>query len=169
MYRTHLFSMFVLVMLVLSACQPKAPSAQPPKDASVVQAFSKPKAACEGVAEWTIEANSQDWIDVSIEWTAIDSTTVQDNFKHLKFETFLDGKALADVMKYPTGLEPFSLTCGDMAIEGSALKYALFLPPLSKGDHKILWRVILDAEISDGWGTYPAGVAGEFTANVTVQ
>jgi hypothetical protein len=169
MYRINLVSVFILVVLILSACQPQAPAAQPPKDASVVQAFSKQQAGCEGLSEWAIEASPLDWIDVSEEWGAIDSATAQDNFKHLKVETFLDGKALADVMAHPTSPEPFSLTCGDITIEGSAVKYALFLPPLSKGDHKILWRITLDSEISDGWGKYPAGVLGEFTANVKVQ
>ncbi len=169
MYRTHLFSMLVLVMLALGACQPKVPGAQPPKDAPVVQAFSKQKAGCESLTEWTVEAGPQDWIDVSEEWAAIDSATAQENFKHLKVETSLDGKALADAMKYPTSPEPFSLTCGSTTMQGSAVKYALYLPPLSQGDHKVVWRITLDAEISDGWGTYPAGVLGEFTANMKVR
>jgi hypothetical protein len=169
MYRAILFSMFVLIVLMVSACQPKAPSAHPPKEAPVVQGFSKQKAGCEGATEWTIEASPQDWIDVSIEWATIDTATVQDNMKHLKYETFLDGKALADFMKYPTSPEPYSQVCSDATYQGSAITYVLFLPPLSKGDHKIFWRITSDAEISDGWGTYPAGVLGEFTANVKVQ
>lgn len=169
MSRSSLFYVFMLIVLVLSSCQPKVPAAQPPKNATAVEAFSKQKAGCEGVAEWTIEASPQDWIDATSEWAAIDVVTVQDNFRHLKVETYLDGKAIADAMEYPTSPEPFSLTCGDTTLQGSAMKYALFLPPLSKGDHKILWRISLDAEISDGWGTYPAGVLGEFTATVHVQ
>lgn len=33
----------------------------------------------------------------------------------------------------------------------------------------MLWRISSDADISDGWGNYPSGVLGEYTANVKVQ
>lgn len=169
MSRQTLLSLLMLVTLMLSACQSKAPASLPPKDAPVVEAFSKQQAMCEGKMEWTAEANTKDWVDVSIEWVAKDVSTAQDNIKHFKLETSVDGARLADAMKYPGSPEPFSINCGGTVTEGSGIKYALFLPPLSKGEHKIAWRATVLDDLNDGWNDYPKGTEFTFTATVMVK
>lgn len=151
------------------AIQPKSPTSLPPKDAPVVSAFSKQKALCEDLKEWKVEAGTKDWIDVSIEWVAVDIATTQNNVKHIKLVTSVDGTALADTMKYPTSPEPFSINCSGKVIEGSSVRYALFLPPLSKGAHKITWHGRVDEDLSDGWDDYPKGTGFVFTATVMVR
>ena len=153
----------------MNAGQPKGPAFLPPKDAPVVEAFSKQKAMCESHLEWTVEASTKDWIDVGVEWAAIDAATAQDNIKHLKLETSLDGTTVADTMKYPSSAEPFSINRSGAPIRGGGIKYALFLPPLSRGEHKIVWRAFLDADISDGWNHYPKGTEIVFTATIMVK
>jgi len=162
-------AVLLLGVLLMSACQPKSPTSLPPRDAPVVEAFSKQKGMCEGLMEWTIEASTKDWMDLSIEWVAIDTATVQDNFKHIKIETSVDGTTLADTMKYPGSPEPFSINCGGSLIEGTGIKYALFLPPLSKGEHTIAWRVTIEDDLNDGWNDYPKGAEFTFTGAVTVH
>lgn len=169
MSRSPLFSVLLLAVLLMSACQPKAPASQPPKNAPVIEAFSKQQAMCEGKMEWTLDASTKDWIDVSAEWVAADATTAQDNVKHFKMEMSLDGSPLADSMKYPQAPEPFSITCGDTTIQGSGIKFALFLPPLSKGNHKIAWHATILNDLNDGWSDYPKGTEFTFTATVTVK
>ena len=169
MTRQSLFSILLLVTLMLSACQPKGPASLPPKDAPVVAAFSKQKAMCEGQMEWTVEAGVKDWIDVSLEWVSKDAATTQDNVKHFKLETSVDGTTLADTMKYPSSPEPFSINCGGTVTEGSGIKYALFLPPFSKGEHKITWHATVLDDLNDGWNDYPKGTEFTFTAAVTVK
>lgn len=169
MSRSHLLSVLMLVTFMLSACQLQAPVSQPPKDTPVVEAFSKQKAMCEGQTEWTLEAGTKDWIDVSLEWVAKDVSTAQDNVKHVKLETSVDGATLADTMKYPSSPEPFSINCGGTLIEGSGIKHALFLPPLSKGEHKIAWHATILDDMNDGWNDYPKGTEFTFTATVTVK
>jgi len=169
MFRSPLFAILLLGVLLMSACQPRDPASLPPKDAPVVEAFSKQEALCEGQMEWTVEAGTKDWIDVSIEWVAIDTATTLDNVKHIKFETSVDGKTLADTMKYPSSPEPFSISCDGSLIEGIGIKYALFLPPLSKGEHTVSWHVIIEDDLNDGWSDYPKGTEFTFTGTVTVQ
>jgi len=169
MFRSPLFAGLLLGVLLLSSCQPKGPTSLPPKDAPVVEGFSKQKGMCEGLMDWKVEAGTKDWIDVSIEWVATDTTTVQDNVKHIKFETSVDGTTLAETMKYPSAPEPFSINCSGTVIEGGGIRYTLLLPPLSKGEHKIAWHVTILDNLNDGWNDYPKGTELTFTATVTVQ
>jgi len=169
MFRSPLIAVLLLGVLLISACQPKSPTPLPPKDAPVVEAFSKQKGMCEGLMDWTIEVSTKDWMDVSIEWVAIDTATAQDNIKNIKFETSVDGTTLGDTMKYPGSPEPFSINCDGTPIEGSGIKYALFLPPLSKGEHTIAWCVVIEADLNDGWSDYPKGTEFTFTGTLKVQ
>jgi hypothetical protein len=169
MFCSSLFAVFLLGVLLLSACLPKAPTSLPPKDAPVVEAFSKQKGMCEGLMDWNVEASTKDWVDVSIEWVAIDTVTTQDNVKNIKLETSIDGTTLADTMKYPGSPEPFSINCDGSLIEGIGIKYALFLPPLSKGEHTITWHGVVEDDLNDGWSDYPKGTEFTFTATVMVQ
>ena len=72
-------------------------------------------------------------------------------------------------MKHPSSIEPISTNRSRAPTRGGGIKYALFLPPLSKGEHKIVWRASWDADISDGWNHYPKGTEMIFTATVTVK
>jgi hypothetical protein len=169
MSRSPLLSLLLLIVLLMSACQPKTPASQPPKDAPVIEAFLEQQAMCEGKMEWTLDASTKDWIDVSIDWKAADTASAQDNIKHIKLEMSLDGTPLADSMKYPQAPEPFSINCGGTTIEGSGIKFALFLPPLSKGEHKIAWHATVLDDLNDGWSDYPKGTEFTLTAKVTVK
>lgn len=169
MFRSPLITVLLLDVLVLSACQPKGPTSLPPKNAPVVEAFSKQKGMCEGMMDWSVEASTKDWIDASIEWVAIDTATVQDNLKHIKFETSVDGTTLADTMKYPGSPEPFSINCDGTLIEGTGVRYTLFLPPLTKGEHTIAWRVIIEDDLNDGWSDYPKEAVFTFTGTLTIK
>jgi hypothetical protein len=159
----------LFIFLLTSACQPKGPTSQPPKNAPVIEAFSKQQAMCEGKMEWTLEASTKDWIDVSVAWEAADTATAQDNIKHFKLETSVDGAPLADSMKYPQAPELFSIDCGGTVTEGGGVKFALFLPPLSKGEHKIAWHATILDNLNDGWNDYPKGTEFTFTATVIVK
>ena len=169
MFRSPLPAVLLLGVLLLGACQLEDSASMPPKDAPVIEAFSKQKAMCEGLMDWKVEAGTKDWIDVSIEWVAIDSATTQDNVKHIKLETSVDGTTLADTMKYPNSPETFYINCSGTVFEGSGIQYALFLPPLSKGEHKIAWHGIVEDDLNDGWSDYPKGTEFTFTATVMVQ
>jgi len=169
MFRSPLIATLMLGVFILGACQPKSPTSLPPKNVPVVEAFSKQKGMCEGLMDWKVEASTKDWMDVSIEWVAIDATTVLDNLKHIKFETSVDGTTLVDTMKYPGSPEPFSINCSGTLVKGTGITYALFLPPLSKGEHTIAWRVIIEDDLNDGWSDYPKGAEFTFTGTLTVQ
>ncbi len=171
MFHSSLSFIALLSVLPVSACQtiaclPKGPASLPPRDAPVVEAFPKQKAMREGQTEWMVAASPKDWLDVGVEWVAKDAATVQDNAEHLKIEILVDGHILADTMKYPGSPEPLSINHGSTAAQGSGIKYALFLPPLSKGEHPIVWHVTVETDMNDGWNDYPTGA--EFTCTATV-
>jgi hypothetical protein len=161
--------MLLFAIMMMNACQSKTPASQPPKDAPVIEAFLKQQAMCNGKMEWTLEASTKDWIDVGVAWEASDAAKAQDNVKHFKLETSLDGTPLTDSMKYPQAPEPFSINCGGTVTEGSGIRYALFLPPLSKGEHKIAWHATILDDLNDGWNDYPRGTEFKFTATVMVK
>ena len=169
MFHSPLSSIALLSVGPVSGCQPRGPVSLPPKDAPVVETFSKQKAMCEGQTAWTVEASPQDWLDASVEWAAIDAATVQENVKRLKIETSVDDQTLGETMKDPSRLEPFSINCSGTVIEGSGIKYALFLPPLSRGEHRIVWQVTVETDMSNGWNDYPKGTELTFTATITVN
>ena len=166
MFHSPLSSIAWLSVLPVSVYKPKSSASVPPKDAPVVEAFSKQKAMCEGQTAWTVEASPKDWLDAGVEWVAKDAATAQDNIKHFKLETSVDGHILADTTKYPGSPEPLSINHGGTVTEGSSIRYALFLPPLSKGEHHIVWHVTVETDMNDGWNDYPTGA--EFTCTATV-
>lgn len=168
MTRRVFLPVLILVAVLMSACQPKTPASQPPKDAPVIEAFTK-QAACEGLTQWDMEATTKDWIDIGVEWIAIDAETAQDNLKHTIMEIWVDDEPIVEAMKYPQAPEPFSITCGGTLIEGSGVKYALYLPPLTKDEHKIACRSTILEDLNDGWSDYPKGTEFAFTGTVTVK
>ena len=53
----------VLVLLSnVALAQDITPAVEAPAGATVVEAFSKQHAMCEGLTEWTVEATPDDWI-----------------------------------------------------------------------------------------------------------
>ncbi len=49
------------------------------------------------------------------------------------------------------------------------MKYSLFLPPLSTGEHTIVWKYTLTADLSDDLFDYRNGMTGEIAGVVNVQ
>jgi hypothetical protein len=139
-----------------------------PTGATVVEAFSKQHAMCEGLTEWTVEATSDDWINVGAKWVAVDEATAQDNWQHISFVITVDDQQIADPKSYEHGPMPFSITCGDETTTGGAMGLEIYLPPLAVGDHVVTWTYIIEADLNDGWDDYPAGMEAMFTGTVRV-
>jgi hypothetical protein len=144
------------------------PQTEAPEGATVVEAFSKQHAMCEGLTEWTVKATTDDWINVGAKWVAVDETTAQDNWQHISFVITVDGQEIADPKSYEHGPVPFSITCGDETVTGGDMGLEIYLPPLAVGDHVVTWTYIIEADLNDGYDDYPAGTEAKFAGTVRV-
>jgi len=151
-----------------SLAQGLNPQKEAPEGATVVEAFSKQHAMCEGLTEWTVEATPDDWINIGAKWVAVDETTALDNWQHIGFAITVDGQEIADPKSYEHGPMPFSITCGDETMTGGAMGLEIYLPPLAVDDHVVTWTYIIEADLNDGWDDYPAGTEAEYAGTVRV-
>jgi hypothetical protein len=169
---TGLLLLMLLVNVPQATVSAGAPALRPfhdpPRGATVVRAFSEDAVACQGLMEWVVEAKPGNWIDVSIDWTAIDATTVLDNWPHLHHVITVDGLPVVGLYDYQRGPSPHQIVCPEWSVEGQAIWLKIYLPPMTPGDHTVKWTTTIDADINDGWGDYPAGSV-EFTSTVRVK
>lgn len=129
----HFFLALMTLVLLLSACQLS-------QNNIVGDPSAPPETFCEGRIAWSAEAKTDDLIDYTAFWIAFDAATVQDDFKYVLVDVTLDGKSVAEEMKYMQAIEPHLVTCTEsgQVFEASRVKYTLILPPLSSGKHRIL-------------------------------
>jgi hypothetical protein len=165
---TLLAGLGTFASLSTSLAQGLTPAKEAPEGATVVEAFSKQHAMCEGLTDWTVEATPDDWINIGAKWAAADEVTAQDNWQHIAFVITVDGQEIADPKSFVHGPTPFSITCGDETTTGGAMGLEIYLPPMVPGDHIVTWTYIIEANLNDGWGDYPAGTEAIYTSSVRV-
>lgn len=63
------------------------------------------------------------------------------------------------------------VTCtdGGQQFESVRMKYILLVPSLSAGEHKIVWKYTLTADLSEDLFDYSNGMTGEVTGALNVQ
>jgi len=160
----HFFLSLMTSVLLLSACQ----SSQ----SKVVGDLSVPlQTFCEGGMAWSAEVRTDDLMDYTTFWIAFDAATVQDEFQHIQVDVTLDGKSVAQEMKYMAAPEPYSVTCPESGQQfaASRVKYTLILPPLSSGEHNILWNYTITADPNDGVSNYSRGMPAEHNIKLTIE
>ncbi|HXQ37949.1 MAG TPA: hypothetical protein VN843_28335 [Anaerolineales bacterium] len=155
------FTVISLIAFLLSACQAV-------KNPVMVEAVS-PHIYCQGQIAWSAEATKDNITDYTTFWIAFEQALVQENFNYVNVEVTLDGKPVYG-MKYIQSPEPYHVTCtdGGQQFESSRVKYTLLLPPLSTGEHTIVWKYTLTADLSNDLFDYPTGMIGEVTGVLEV-
>jgi hypothetical protein len=156
------------LLVAAALAQGTQPAKEAPGDVTVIEAFSKQRAMCEGLTEWTLEANPEDWVNAGAKWVAIDEATAQANWSNISFVITIDGQEIANPKRFEHGPKPFSIDCAGEVAEGGAMALDIFLPPLPAGDHTIIWQYIIEADLNDGWDPYPAGTVAEYTGRIQV-
>jgi len=149
------FTGISLIVLLLCACQL-------PKNPLVAKAFSS-HIFCQGRMAWGTEATKDNFADYSTFWIAFEQAPVQENFNYFNVEVTLDGNPVVDGFQYTQSPEPYSVTCtdGGQQFESARMKYTLLLPTLSAGEHTIVWKYTITADLSNGQFAYPNGMTGE--------
>ena len=163
MNRFHFFLGLMTFVWLLSACQS-------PQSNVTDGAFSSPPVFCDGRMAWSAEVTTDDVMDYTTFWIAFDAATAQDSCKYIHVDVTLDGESLSHEMKYMQAAEPYSVTCTDSGqqFEASRVKYTLFLPVLSPGEHIIRWTYTMTADLADlndGVFNYPRGMTAEYKIN----
>jgi hypothetical protein len=132
-----------------------------PKGALVVQAFSKYEALCGGLLEQQRELPAGSWVDLGIDWDAIDRRTVLATWPFLDIQITLDGVEIPDPTSYARAPRYISILCPDQLYEGWEIALRIFLPPgtLPPGDHVVIWKTTPKQDVDDGWSIYPKGVS----------
>jgi hypothetical protein len=158
------FAVIPLIVLLLSACQFA-------KNPVLVESSSPQEVFCQGRMAWSAEATKDNIVDSSTFWIAFEQAPVQENFNHINVEATLDGKPVLDGFQYTQFPEPYSVTCtdGGQQFESARMRYILLLPPLSTGEHEIVWKYTLMANLSDDLFDYRKGMSGEIAGVVNVQ
>ena len=164
MKRFHFFLGLMTLIWLLSACQS-------PQSNLTDGASSSPTVHCDGHMAWSAEVTTDDLMDYTSFWIALDAATAQDSFKYIHVDVTLDGESLSHEMKYVQAAEPYSVTCTDSGhqFEASRVKYTLFLPPLSAEEHIIRWMYTSTANLDDGAFDYPSGVAAEYKIKLNME
>ena len=151
-------------VLLLSACQS-------PKSNVTGDSVAPSHTFCNGHIAWSAEVQTDELMDYTTFWIAFDAATVQDSFKYIHVDVTVDGKSVAEQMKYMGIAEPYSVTCTESGqqFEASRVKYTLFLPALSPGEHSIRWTYTMTADIDDGEFDYPSGMTAEDVITINAQ
>jgi hypothetical protein len=129
-----------------------------PLGVSVFKAFNKQQAWCDNNFHQEHIVPADNWLDLGIEWDAVDAETVQATWPHLSISMAVDGLEIRHPKRVSKGPYKAVLECPAETHTGYAMANSLYLQPLPVGDHQILWTLCIKAEISDGWNTYPQGL-----------
>jgi hypothetical protein len=153
-------------VLLLSACQSSRSNINIVGDPSV-----PPQTFCEGRMAWSAEVTTDDIVSYTTFWIAFDAATVQDEFQYIQVDVTLDGKSVAQEMKYMAAPEPYSVTCPESGQQfaASRVKYTLILPSLSSGEHNIFWNYTITADPNEGVFNYSHGMPAEHSIKRTIE
>jgi hypothetical protein len=131
---------------------------EPPTGAKVFKAFSKYQAFCDDNLnqEHTVPADT--WIDAGLEWDAVDAETVQATWQYVNISVSVDDENIENPKQYTVGPYETRTQCPNRSIhKGMAMALAIYVPPLSVGDYKVVWTITFARDVSDGWHTYTKG------------
>ena len=119
---------------------------------------------------WSVDVTTNDIVNYTTFWIAFDAATVQDEFQYIHVDVTLDGKSVAEEMKYAQAPEPYSVACTDSGqqFEASRVKYTLWLPQLSPDEHIILWKYTITADLNDGEFNYPRDMTAEYKIKLNI-
>ena len=157
------FTVILLIALLLSACLSV-------KNPVLVETVS-PHIYCHDQMAWSSEIVKDNVAVYSIFWIAFEQVHVQENFKYVNVEVKLDGEQVVNGFGFVQSPEPYTVTCtdGGQKFESVRMRYTLLLPSLSAGEHKIVWKYTLAADLSDDLFDSPNGMTGEVTSALNMQ
>ncbi|HSJ30305.1 MAG TPA: hypothetical protein VK933_02650 [Longimicrobiales bacterium] len=165
---SHITPFAVIVSLGLAAATVHAQETQvrgaPPEGAAVheFQAENWKEPICTGTTEWTLEVPRGTWIQFPAAWIAVDEATARANWEHMQYEISIEGRRLENPANVEWMVLPVRFECPDRVIEGVAIAPVLYFPPVT-GARTFRLRMLFDADVNDGWTTYPKGTDSAVT------
>jgi D-alanyl-D-alanine carboxypeptidase len=146
------------------------PARQPPTGAQVVHTFQKESLFCDHNAHWTVTAEREDWIDISLDWVVGANETVAEHvWEYHDHTVTINGQAIDDLDAYAHDVEHYVVSCPDGSLEIWAKGLSIYLPPLPEGEYEIRWYSEITGRFSNGWVDYRPGNFMEIVAQLTVE
>jgi D-alanyl-D-alanine carboxypeptidase len=146
------------------------PVKAPPADVNVVETFQKENLFCEHNPEWTVQAGTNDWVNISLEWViGTDAMIAENVWKYHKHTITINGQEIENIESYTHDVEHYSVACPSETLEIWAKGLSIYLPPLPPGMYEIRWFSEITVEFNNGWTDYKPGNFMEITATLTVE
>jgi len=136
----------------------------PPEGAAVheFRAENWKEPICTGSTEWTFKVPRGMWIQFPAGWVAKDEATARANWEHMRYEISIDGRRLENPAKVEWKVDTVRFECPNRVVEGVAISPVLYFPPVTDV-RTFRLRILFDAEVNDGWSTYPKGTDAAIT------
>lgn len=136
----------------------------PPEGAAVheFQTENWKEPLCTGSTEWTFEVPRETWIQFPAGWVAVDEATARANWEHMQYEISIDGQPLENPEDVEWTVEAIRFECPDRVVEGVAVSPVLYFSPVVDV-RTFRLRMLFDADVNDGWTTYPKGTDAAIT------
>ena len=146
------------------------PVKNPPADANVVDTFQRESLFCEHSPEWTINAGTDDWINLSLEWViGADEAIAEDVWQYHDHTITVNNQEIENLEIYVHDVKHYSVTCPGETLEIWAKGLSIYLPPLPPGKYEIRWLSEITHEFNNGWVDYQPGNFMEITATLIVE
>jgi D-alanyl-D-alanine carboxypeptidase len=146
------------------------PLAQLPEGVPVVQASSRQSLYCEHTGLYEVEASTEDWIDISLDWiVGKDEATAERVWDHHTHTISVNGQEIDDLADYTHGPEQYTVTCPGETLDIWSRGFSIYLPPLPEGEYEIVWFSHVDEKFDNGFVEYQVGDYLELATRLTVE
>jgi D-alanyl-D-alanine carboxypeptidase len=167
-----------LVMVLLENLDPKEtkigqidylPVRSPPAGAPLFDTFKKEALFCDHNTRWQLEASTEDWINISLEWVVgTDAVIAENAWKNFKHTIRVNGEEIENLRQFTHNIENYSVTCPDETLNIWAKGLSIYLPPLPEGIYDIQWFSEVTGAFNNGWIDYQEGNYMELNAELKV-
>lgn len=171
---SHATPFAAIVCLSVAAATVHAQEVQvrgaPPEGAAVheFRAENWKAPICTGSTEWTFEVPRGKWIQFPAAWVAVDEATARANWEHMQYEISIGGRRLENPANVEWKVEAIRFECPDRVVEGVAVSPVLYFSPVTTV-RTFRVRMLFDADVNDGWSTYPKGTDAVITVTHKVK
>jgi hypothetical protein len=146
------------------------PQIQPPAGAKVFDTFQKERLFCDHNAQWTLKAEREDWINISLEWVVGTDPDKAENAWQFHTHTItINGIEIPNLDRFTHDVTHYTVTCPDETLDIWAKGLSIYLPPLPPGEYEIRWYSQITGRFDNGWVSYKPGNHMEFVAQLTVE
>ena len=146
------------------------PVRTPPEGVPVFDTFQREALFCEHNSSWELEASTEEWINISLEWVVgSDPEKAIDVWGNHQHTIEVNGIEIPNLEDYTHDVIQYNVHCPDETLQIWAKGLSIYLPPLPKGDYQVRWFSRITGGFDNGWVAYEPGNSMEFTAEIQIK